>query len=78
VYAPTPAGGAREELFDRREDELERRDVFAQHPDVVESLRELAKRYLESPAGPWGVETPTIELDEMELNQLRALGYEVP
>jgi arylsulfatase A-like enzyme len=78
VYAPTPAGGVREELFDRSADELERRDVLAQHPDVALSLRELVKRYLESPAGPWGVETPTIELDEMELNQLRALGYEVP
>ena len=77
VYAPTPAGNAQEELFDREQDELELQDVLAQHPEVAESLRELAQQYLESPAAPWGVETPSIDLDQMELHQLRALGYEV-
>jgi hypothetical protein len=34
-------------------------------------------RYLEESSAPWGVGPDTIELDEMRLNQLKALGYRV-
>ena len=32
----------------------------------------------DTPPAPWGVETPTLEMDEIQLNQLRALGYALP
>ena len=68
----------REELFDRSQDRLEQRDVRVQHPEVASRLRELVTRYFESEPAPWGVDTPRVEIDQMELNQLRALGYAVP
>jgi hypothetical protein len=37
----------------------------------------MASNYLQSRPPPWGDETPTIEIDEMQMNQLRALGYGV-
>jgi arylsulfatase A-like enzyme len=78
VYRLDAEGAAQEELFDRRADPLERDDVLDEHPEVAGRMRELARAYLEPRPAPWGVETPTVELDEMELNQLRALGYAVP
>jgi hypothetical protein len=78
VYRLDAEGTAQEELFDRRADPLERDDVLDEHPEVAGRMRELARAYLEPRPTPWGVETPTVELDEMELNQLRALGYAVP
>ena len=39
----------------------------------------LAKTYIEhSPAPPWGDAAPALEIDEIQLNQLRALGYQIP
>ncbi len=71
------AGGA-EVLFDGREDPDELVDVAPENPDLAEELRVLAEQYLEeSPAPPWGDDAPTVELDAMQLNQLRALGYEL-
>jgi arylsulfatase A-like enzyme len=78
VMSPLPQGRTREELFDGGSDALERRNLLAEQPEVAERLRALARSYLESPPAPWGVETPTLEMDEIQLNQLRALGYAVP
>ena len=77
-YVLTTAGRGKEELFDRRSDPVETIDVLRDHADVAERLRAAARGYLEPPPAPWGAETPTVELDEMEWNQLRALGYAVP
>ena len=78
MLARSPRGEEREELFDANTDPLERRNVIEEHPEVAARMRALADDYFESRAAPWGVETPSIELDEMELNQLRALGYAIP
>ena len=67
-----------EELFRAEGDTLEQRNILEEEPEVAARLRTLAQQYLESPPPPWGSETPTVELDEMELNQLRALGYALP
>ncbi len=86
VYAPQGDVGARaegrvaevrEELFDRSADRDELDDVSQEHPEIVASMRASAIRYLETPPDPWGVETPQIDLEELQLNQLRALGYEI-
>ncbi|MBW2231414.1 MAG: sulfatase [Deltaproteobacteria bacterium] len=70
---PTP----REELFDRRGDEFETKDVIDLHPALAAELREHWARYMESKP-PWSEGAPSIEIDEMKLNQLRALGYSLP
>ncbi len=68
---------AREELFDRRGDRLETRDVSAEQPEIALALRSEAESYLAAKP-PWDESVPRVELDEMELNQLRALGYSLP
>jgi len=66
----------RSELYDKWEDPREQRDLAEEQPEVLEDLNERASTYLQSDPPPWG-ETPTVEIDEMQLNQLRALGYGV-
>jgi len=71
-------GKLHETLYDSKEDAVEKNDLAESMPELTAELRELAKQYLESRPAPWGVEAPMIEIDEMEANQLRALGYAVP
>lgn len=53
----------------------QRRDRLAEQPELAERLRAVAKRQLKAEAA---FEAETIELDEMQLDQLRALGYDLP
>ncbi len=78
MRTPASAGGsdATEELFDAASDPAELEDVSSSQPEVVERLREIAEAHLEE-VPPWG-EAPTRELEELELHQLRALGYAIP
>ena len=63
------------ELYDRSSDPREQRDVGDREPEVRERLAALAAEYLERPPAPWsGAE---VELDESQLEELRALGYVV-
>ena len=67
-----------EELFHRVSDPEEMVDVTLEYPEVAKRLGESVDAYLESEESPWGVEAPAVSIDEMELNQLRALGYALP
>jgi arylsulfatase A-like enzyme len=67
----------RTELYDKLADPREQRNLVEELPEVTERLKERAVAYLNSPPPPWGEDTPSIEIDEMQLNQLRALGYGV-
>jgi arylsulfatase A-like enzyme len=78
IYEVGPSGAIREELFDRRSDPIELKNVIQDEPELASHMRTLAKEYLERTASPWGTGTSNVELNEMELNQLRALGYAVP
>jgi len=69
-------GGAIEQLYDRSVDPLETQDISAQAPEVAERLGAIATEYLEQEPS-WG-KAPTKELNELELNHLRALGYALP
>jgi arylsulfatase A-like enzyme len=69
------AGRAQEELFDARSDPRELRDVLPERPEEAARLRALAQEYLASQPS-WA--PPALEIDEIELNQLRALGYVAP
>jgi len=67
----------RTELYDKSLDPQEQRNIAHQHPEVTERLKERAVSYINSPPPPWGEDTPSIEIDEMQMNHLRALGYGV-
>jgi len=67
-----------EYLFDASEDPLERRDLADVQPEILAELRGLAKAYLEPEEAPWGAGAESVEVDELQLNQLRALGYAIP
>jgi arylsulfatase A-like enzyme len=77
VLSREPNGRTREELFDASSDPGELRNVIAESPDAAERLRAQAKQYLESQP-TWAEAPPQLEMDEIKLNQLRALGYAVP
>jgi arylsulfatase A-like enzyme len=64
-----------EQLFDATDDPLELRDFAAERPDALERLSAVADDYYETEP-TWG-EVPTREMDELELNLLRALGYKI-
>ena len=69
-------GGIFEELFHSDAEPSELTNVAAEHPEQVEQLRALAQSYLEEK--PSWEEVPDLQIDEVQLNQLRALGYQVP
>jgi arylsulfatase A-like enzyme len=65
-----------EELFDAEHDPKELENIAESHSEIVDRLRKVAEAQLEN-SPVWG-KAPTRELDELELNQLRALGYAIP
>jgi len=65
------------ELYDAVADRMEQTDLAEEHPDEAASYRSAAERYHETTQPPWGAAAGTVELEEMQLNQLRALGYKV-
>jgi arylsulfatase A-like enzyme len=65
------------QLFDKDTDPKEQYDIAATNPDLADKMKGLAETYLTFPPPSWGG-AQSIELDEMQLNQLRALGYQLP
>ncbi|MDH3211553.1 MAG: sulfatase [Myxococcales bacterium] len=66
------------ELFDRTADPEDASNLIAEGdgvPEPVARLKAKADEYLANAESPWGVAPPEVELDEMKLEQLRALGY---
>jgi arylsulfatase A-like enzyme len=63
-------------LYDVTTDPWEQTDIASEHPELVDRLRGLAESYLAA-TPPWQGGTPRVELDDMQLGQLRALGYVV-
>ncbi len=62
----------RSELYDKWQDPLEQLNLAAEQPEMLEELIAEAGNYLDSPPPPWGDETPTVEIDEMQMKQLEA------
>ena len=67
----------RPQLFDKENDPAESRNLAQNEPEVVEDLSAGVERYLEMNEAPWGDAAPVIEIDDMQLQQLRAIGYGV-
>jgi arylsulfatase A-like enzyme len=65
------------ELYDRAADPSEQRDLAASDPESARRLRALADDYARDTRPPWGEAPREVELDELRLNHLRALGYAV-
>jgi arylsulfatase A-like enzyme len=78
-YVRVPDGAeVTEELFDSSSDAHELRNLAEERPEEVERLRVLAQQYIEKTDSPWEDRATPLEMDEMQLNQLRALGYAIP
>jgi arylsulfatase A-like enzyme len=77
VLSHSDDGRKVEELFDAKSDAGELRNVIQDNPERAELLRGLAESYLESKPA-WEGDVQPLELDEMQLQQLRALGYKIP
>lgn len=74
IYESTAASP---QLFDKEADPAEANNVAPHNEEVVAALQAHVDAYLERDEAPWPEEALSIEMDEMELNQLRALGYGV-
>ncbi|MEZ4331460.1 MAG: sulfatase [Myxococcota bacterium] len=66
-----------EHLYDRSSDPAELDDQRAEQPEALERMRSLAQAYPLDASPPFAIETP-LEIEEIQLKQLRALGYDVP
>ncbi len=64
------------ELFDKEADSAEQRNISLEQPEVVAALVREIDAHLENPSPPWGT-AAHIEIDEMQMQQLRAIGYGV-
>jgi arylsulfatase A-like enzyme len=64
------------ELYDRSVDLYEQVDIGDEQPEVRDRLTALVEEYLERPPPDWE-SGEDVELDEQQLEQLRALGYAV-
>jgi arylsulfatase A-like enzyme len=64
------------EIYDHASDPLERRNLRRAPPEWAEPLRQELETRLGDPV-PWG-ESIEVNVDDMQRNQLRALGYVVP
>lgn len=66
----------RDRLYDVKSDEGEFVNIAAEAPGILETMRTVALEYLQLES-PFEGGAPEIELDEMSLRQLRALGYSI-
>ena len=64
-------------LFDAAADSGELENVIDVQPERAAELRAHAERLLAAKETPWGVDSEKVVIDEMQLNQLRALGYSI-
>ncbi|MBW2385603.1 MAG: sulfatase [Deltaproteobacteria bacterium] len=69
--------GWRQELFDRRHGAAESDNLAEIESEIAARMRAVAEGYLESEP-PWQGRVQDLEIDEIKLNQLRALGYQIP
>jgi arylsulfatase A-like enzyme len=65
------------ELYDQKTDRLEQTNLAGERPEELATYRSLAEDYLAADEPPWGTAAGTVELEEMQLHQLKALGYRV-
>jgi arylsulfatase A-like enzyme len=67
---------ARDELYDIERDPYEQTNLADAHPGVLKRLTGRADSYMEQEVA-WPDGVSSVDLDEMDLMQLRALGYSI-
>jgi hypothetical protein len=76
----TPAKAGASELYDHAKDPWEKQNIAASDGNggkqLPPDIQKLVSDYLALPTVAWG-KPVEVDLNEMELNQLRALGYVV-
>jgi arylsulfatase A-like enzyme len=65
----------RTQLFNLAEDPAELRNLYREDDPTSQRMLQMAREYHENARSPWGTEPQQVQLDELRLNQLRALGY---
>jgi arylsulfatase A-like enzyme len=65
------------EFYDHDVDPAEANDLYPTDPQAAEPLRALVEQYRADAKPSWGAPPSEVELDELRLNQLRALGYAI-
>ena len=66
----------KDQLYQIESDRREQADVAGDASDALAKLQDRAKLYLQGET-PWEGGAPEIELDDLHLRQLRALGYSI-
>jgi arylsulfatase A-like enzyme len=69
-------GTERPELYDLSADPHEQIDLGPDRPEVLSRMTKLAEEYLAREPAAWSG-GPDVEIDPQELEELRALGYQV-
>ena len=67
----------KDELYELASDPMESNNLAESQPERLAELRGRLDEYLAKTDAPWGSKPEVVELDEMQLNQLRALGYKI-
>ena len=65
-------------LFDVEADPGEQVDLYSPDDPDGQRLLAMAKEHRDGATNAWGTDARQVELDELRLNQLRALGYALP
>ncbi len=65
-----------QELYDLAGDPGELSNIAEEEPAIVARMRDQMDRYLDAEV-PWGGGAPEVDIDDLQLRQLRALGYAV-
>jgi arylsulfatase A-like enzyme len=69
-------GKQSDQLYDLESDPRGLRDIAEANPEIAEQLADAVQDYLERDVA-WDDGAPQVELGDMELQQLRALGYAI-
>lgn len=69
-------GAGTPELYDRSVDRYEQVDLASERPEVLARMTKLAEDYLAKPPASWSG-GPDVEINPQELEELRALGYQM-
>ena len=65
------------ELYDLGNAPGEQKNLVSMDAEKAKRWQEITRSHREDSELMWDVEVPVIELDDMELNHLRALGYDI-
>jgi len=72
-----PDGKQANELYDLATDPRERQNRYESDPETAARLEKSAREYAARKRAGWAAEKKTIELDDMMMGQLRAIGYAI-